>query len=486
MKIMIAYPPLESEKGIPLLTQNRQFQWFNNPCYIYPVVPATAASLLKKNGYDVVWLDGIAEKMTTKEFIDLIDKEKPDLIAMETKTPVVKRHWKFINDIKRRFEKKWGFKIVLMGDHVTAMPLESFEKSKVDFVITGGDYDFSLKSLVLHLDKGKKLEAGIYFREKSKVRNSGPFELKHNLDDLPFIDRELTKWKLYAYDNGNFKKTPGTYIMAGRDCWWGKCKFCSWTTIFPKFRVRSVKNVLDEIGELIKKYKIREIMDDTGTFPCGKWLEDFCRGMIRRGYNKKVIINCNMRARILNQKQYDLMGKAGFRFLLYGLESANQKTLDKINKGVDDTDIVDAVRMAKQAGLAPHVTCMVGYPWETKEEAIKTVELTKMLFAKGWIDTLQATITIPYPGTPLFKECDKQGLLRTKDWDKYDMRQPIMKSPISDGELKELTQGIYKSFLTPRFVLKKISSIRSFDDIKFFVRAGAALVGHLTDFKREA
>jgi anaerobic magnesium-protoporphyrin IX monomethyl ester cyclase len=60
MRIAISYPPLESDKGTPLLSQNRQFQWFKNPTYIYPVVPAQAATLLKEHGYEVLWDDGIA------------------------------------------------------------------------------------------------------------------------------------------------------------------------------------------------------------------------------------------------------------------------------------------------------------------------------------------------------------------------------------------------------------------------------------------
>jgi hypothetical protein len=64
MKVTISYPPLASSKGIPLLSQNRQFQWFKSPTYIYPVVPAYAASLLKSNGFNVVWDDGIAEDLS--------------------------------------------------------------------------------------------------------------------------------------------------------------------------------------------------------------------------------------------------------------------------------------------------------------------------------------------------------------------------------------------------------------------------------------
>ena len=94
MKVMIAYPPIPSEKGVPLLAQNRQFQYFNNPTYIYPMLPAYAASLLKSKGYDVIWSDGIAEELTVDQFKEFFLKEKPDLIAIESKTPTIKQFWK--------------------------------------------------------------------------------------------------------------------------------------------------------------------------------------------------------------------------------------------------------------------------------------------------------------------------------------------------------------------------------------------------------
>ena len=68
MRIAIAYPPLKSEKGVALLIQNRQFQWFSRPTYIFPVVPATAATMLKQAGHEVLFLDGIAAEMTAEEF----------------------------------------------------------------------------------------------------------------------------------------------------------------------------------------------------------------------------------------------------------------------------------------------------------------------------------------------------------------------------------------------------------------------------------
>jgi len=512
MRIVIGYPPIESEKGIPLLSQNRQFQWFNNPTFIYPCIPAFAATMLKENGFETFWLDGIAERLTFKEYLEKLEEIDPDLIAIETKTPVIKAYWKIINILKKEFPKT---KIVLMGDHVTALPEESLNNCQVDYLLTGGDFDFLLLNLAKYLaKKTKTLEPGIWWKEKTSqpvnqstsqlatsklatsqlvTRNSGTFTTNHPLDNLPLIDRDLTKWKMYAYNNGNFKYTPGAYTMIGRDCWWRRksaqggqgCTFCSWTSTFPTWRVGKPEHLLDEIGSLID-LGVREVFDDTGTFPVGKWLQDFCDGMIKRGYHKKVRLGCNMRANALNQKEYDLMRKAGFRFLLYGLESANQKTLDRLNKGTNTEDMVKAGQMATKSGLEPHVTCMVGYPWESYAEALNTVNRTKELFDKGYINTLQATIVIPYPGTALFAECEKENWLKTKDWDRYDMREPIMKTKIPDKKVLNLTQMIYTSFLTPKYIFRKLLSLRSWDDINYYVlRGGKYIWGHLRDFTKK-
>ena len=480
LKVNISYPPFPSEKGTPCLGQNRQFQWFNNPTYIYPMVPAYTATLLKKNDYQVFWDDGIAEELTYDEWLNRLTRKKPDVIVFETKTPVVKRHWEIINELKSSSRAK----IILVGDHVTALPLESMIKCKVDFIATGGDYDFLILNILENLTKKTALESGIWYREKGQIKNTGHFLLNHNLDSLPIIDRDLTKWKLYAYKNGNYKNTPGTYTYSARDCWWGRCKFCSWTTLYPgrDFRKHSVKRMLDEIGVLIEKYHIKEIMDDAGTFPIGKWLKDFCRGMIERGYNKKIRFDCNMRLNALSQEEYNLMGKAGFRFILYGLESANQKTLDRINKNLKVEQIEKSVKRAKKAGLEPHVTAMIGYPWETKKDAQKTVDLAKKLFEKGYVDTLQATILIPYPGTPLFTECKVNNWLLTENWDDFDQRKTVMKSPLTEKDIKGLTQELYRSFLTPKFFLRKVSNVRSLNDIKFLLRAGTKVFAHLLDF----
>lgn len=500
-KIVIGYPPIHSSKGVPLLSQNRQFQYFNAPTFIYPMVPAYTASLLKHNGFNVKWMDGIAERKSEKDWFKELKRFNPDIFILETKSPVVKRHWVEIAKMKKILPK---MQIILVGDHPSFIPLEQFEHSPVDFVIKGGDYDFVSLSIANFLNGKGNLDGGVYWRKKNKfmkraisknsfflsngqeILNSGQPSLKHDLNTLPFVDRNLTKWQLYAYANGNYKYTPATYMYSGRDCWWNKCTFCVWDhTINPigSYRSFTPERLFAEVKHVVDKFGVKEIFDDAGTMFVGNKLKRFCELLIESGYNKKVRYGCNMRFNAIpNQELYDLMGKAGFRFILYGMESGNQKTLDRLQKGTRERDAIIGPAMAKKAGLDPHITIMLGYPWESYEDARRTIETAKYALKKGIYETIQATIVIPYPGTPLYKECKDKGWLLTEDYERYDMREPVMKIPFSHKKLLELEQELYSTFMTPQYILRKISRIRSFHDFKYLFYMAYKLLGHMLDF----
>jgi radical SAM superfamily enzyme YgiQ (UPF0313 family) len=448
------------------------------------MVPSMAATLLKNDRFQVHWTNGVANGWSYKFFLDYFVRTNPELLVLEAKTPIIKQLWNIINRLK---EENPDTKLLLTGDHVTALPKESLQRSKVDYVLAGGDWDISLLKLAQHLRNGSPLPKGLWYRDGNAVKTTGPFDLLKNMDTLPFIDRDLTEWQLY-HENW-YKRSPFTYTMAGRDCWWrkdGGCSFCAWTILYPKFRVRSVKKHLDEIGYLIDKHRVREIFDDTGTFPSGKWLKRFCQGMIERGYNEEVLFSCNFRYDQIDNHICKLMKKAGFRLLKVGLESASQETLNKINKGITIQQIVDGSKIAKEAGLEIHLTIMVGYPWETKDDALETLKLAKKLMEDGLADVLQSTILVPYPGTRLFRQALELDWFRVdpEEYERYDMTEPILKTrDMMPEEVVEICDEIYRLYLSPKYIFRRfIRSLTSKDDLMLNMRGLRAAAGHIKDF----
>ena len=488
LKIVVGYPPTLSSKGIPLLSQNRQFQYFNNPTFLFPVAMGTAATWLKKLGYRTYWKDCIAEGLSLGQFFKFLDEEKPDLFIFDTKTPTIKQHWEIAKVLKAKYPE---LKLVLCGDHPTALPLESMQNSPIDFLICGGYHDFASVELADALENKKEIPKGIWYRKDGKIIENGRYELKQKLDDAPIIDRKFTRNELYQKEF-NLAGRPLAYIMSGRDCWWGKCTFCVWDhTLYPigTFRARSPENVMAEVKYLVDEIGVKEIFDDCGTITVGAWLKKFCNLMIESGYNKKVMYSCNMRFGAINLEECKLMKEAGFRLLKFGLESGNQETIDKLDKGTKIEAVEPSCKFAKDAGLTVHLTIMVGYPWETKANALKTYELAKRLMLKGYADVLQSTTVIPYPGTPLNRDAVKNNWFRDDfdpyDYDAYDMAAPVFKSPdMTPEEIQLMCNKIYHIFTDPRYILRRLINIRSWQDLLYTMKGAKAVFGHVEDFSR--
>lgn len=283
------------------------------------------------------------------------------------------------------------------------------------------------------------MEAEWYRRQGHNVQWSYPCfspveKVINEPENIPFLslpapNRVFTKAK--EYTSGNYKYLPGTHMQVADGCWWGKCTFC--VENGRPYEVRDLGSVTEEIIEC-KRLGFREIFDDSGTFPTGKWLDDFCKLWKD---NKAIKFGCNMR---MVDVDYKAMKNAGFRMVLFGLESANQNTLDKINKGVKEDDYKYIINASK-AGLEPHLAFMISYPWETYKDATRTINLVKHLLIKGYVKTAQCSFYTPPTG-------------QEKGNEKY----------------RYLTNKIYDVAFNPLFWYNKIINIKSIEDFQYLIR----------------
>ena len=489
MRVAIVYPPFMRGRQYPQLGQNRQFRFsYSKAVRIYPIVPSIAATILHQAGHPTLYLDGMNLRLSREEFDSRLWDFRPELIVMETKAPLIKEHWQFVTDVKARGEVLTA----LCGDHVSFFPEESLQCSPVDYCLTGGDYDVSLMGLVRHVSQGQTLPGGIYYREGGEITNSGEYQPLQNLDDLPFIDRELTGWQTYSEA---YLHHPCTYIMSGRGCGRsqdkaGVCTFCVWQHALWRCsaRLRSTRNVAEEIRDIVHRYQVKEIFDDneSGALWDKEWLRQFQREMNREGLVGSVLLSTNARAdALVDGELCQMLKDTGVRLVKVGLESGSDETLKRLNKKETVAEIKAGIRTAKDHGLAVLITTMVGYPWETEEEVRQTYEVARELMAyKTHLgDSLQSSVIVPYPGTPLYRQAAKEGwlLYGLDEYEKYDMSGPVLKTEI---DTERWCQRMWQLHYAPRFLVGTVLSIRSLDDVKLLARGVWSLLGHVRDYDR--
>jgi radical SAM superfamily enzyme YgiQ (UPF0313 family) len=491
MKTAILYPPFRKDGELPLLTQNRHLKFSKTlEVRIFPLVPGHLATNLKHLGHEVLWLDGINRRMSDEEFDKYLTDFAPEIVFLETKAPVVKRHWAYIEELKNRFPQ---MKIVLMGDHVSYFPEESLLNSKVDYVMTGGDYDIVGRNVVEHLSGRAALGPGVWYRDENGLtKTTGPHKLEEALDTLPFIDRELTRFLDYGEA---YLLRPTAYILTGRGCGApkesgggvGLCTFCIWQhALWGKTaRLRSPANVAAEMEICINQYKVWEFFDDNESGPIynKEWLKDFYKELKTRKLLGRFQFSSNCRADNLNEEVVDLLVQCGWRLLKIGLESGSDYSIKHLAK-CETVDLISrGVKMAKDKGLRVLLTTMMGYPWETEEDVRKTYEVTKdlLLYKVRAGDCMQASVVIAYPGSPLWKESTRKGwlLIGEKDYEKYDMSHPILKTQINASEWATKTWNLMKN---PKFVIGQVISVRSFREIDLLWRGLQSLLGHVQDY----
>ena len=468
MRVAISYPPIVNSHGQKaMVSQNRNVQFFKKPTYLLPVTYSQAATWLRDLGNEVYWDDGNAQLKTYQKWLDDLVDWRPEMVVLESTTPVMKFYWNTINEIKQLLPDTI---VVMTGFHSMRMPEETLQQSEADLVIRSSHVDFVLARLVSYIEKNKSWRLtcsleGLFIRMKAhELRSTGNFRQVEPLDNTPLVDRDLVEWKNYAFENGNFLQTPGTYASSViRDCMFGKCTFCRYNGPDLTFSMMTVERSLDEYEDLINRHGVKEIFDDSGVWYRGKEARQFAQGIIDRGLHKRgCYFGINTRFEYLDEDTIKLMGKANFRFILLGYEAADEETLQRLNKGYQLQHVENCLKWMTKYGMHPHLTIMVGYYWQTQKQLDNTVSEVKRLMISGLARTLQVTLCTPLDYTPYHQECIKKGVLLTENYDDFDMSKLIVRTPIPHDRYYKAVREIYSVAFHPLFIWRQILFLFSF------------------------
>jgi radical SAM superfamily enzyme YgiQ (UPF0313 family) len=187
--------------------------------------------------------------------------------------------------------------------------------------------------------------------------------------------------------------------------------------------LRSAFNVYNELCELKEKYNVRKFLFLDDVFSINKSRVKKLMNLIIEG-NHDFEWACFTRADLVDKEILDLFKKAGCVEISYGVESANQETLNLLNKSISIYQIKKAIQLTKEIGIRVRCSFIFGLPNETKENVLKTIDF--MLETEP--HEIQIYPLVPYPGTPIYHNRRKYGIKMLssdfKAW-KKDALNPI-------------------------------------------------------------
>jgi len=231
---------------------------------------------------------------------------------------------------------------------------------------------------------------------------------------------------------------------------------------------------------LIDEYGAKEIIFRDDTFTIDKnHIKGLCKEIIRQGFHKKIKWTCMTRVNLVTEELLQLMARAGCWSIHYGVESGSQRLLDLIQKDITIEQVKKAFKWTKKAGIEIKAFFMLGLPTETREESLKTIRFTKEIDP----DWIQVTITVPYPGTKLYEIAQKDGTLKSLEWENYqtwagwsDKELAYVPEGRNQEEIKQLQkQAMREFYLRPRFIIKQLKNLTSWNAIKTYANGAYAI-----------
>jgi anaerobic magnesium-protoporphyrin IX monomethyl ester cyclase len=332
------------------------------------------------------------------------------------------------------------------GQHFTSLAQESLEAYPEIDVIVRGEGEETLVELINAV--GKKSSSsrikGTSLRHGREIRHNPSRPLIENLDELPFPGYHFVEDYVHRYHFTMMAGPNARYgmIEASRGCP-HRCVFCSqWKHWQGTWRHKSVKRVAEEMEFLHRNYDSRLLWLTDDNFGLDKRMDELCDELIKRGFSDDV--TCFMQVRcddiVRNRSLLPKMSKAGINWLLLGVESHSESTLDSYHKGTKPEDAVSAVKLLKQNGIFSQTTCIIGDRKDSPESMAELREFVNRLNP----DLAIFMILTPFPGTELYEEAKREGWIGDQNWADYDMVHAIM--PTETLTREQVQRELYKCY----------------------------------------
>jgi len=459
MKIALIFAPYSHRK----FSENLSF--VDNEFGVYPPLNLLIiASMLEKANHSVIVIDIKAQRLTYKEVLSKINDFKPDLLGYMLTTYMFNETLKWINALK----SDTGIKTLVGGINMYLYAEETMAHKAIDFGIQGEAYPF-LNRFIECLERSLDYSdiPGICYKKDDKIIINPSDYSVFDYNMLPFPARHLIDNSLYYSFPSRLKNF--TILTTIKGCP-HNCSFCAIAPL-PYYE-RNIDLVIKELIQCKEKYDIKEIEIFDANFTANrKRTLDFCNKVIENGLD--FVFACRSRIDTVDEELLDLMKKAGFERIYFGIESPSKKTLKLLNKQLDTSLIAYTLTLCNEIGIETLGFFMLGNPSERITDIFRTILYSLRLP----LSYAQFCMTIPKPGSSL-SEYDSEKYWKSLVNGSVDERPVKLNGRIvSRPMLIFLTYIAYFMFyLRPNIIFKRISKLRSIWELLRYIKTALKML----------
>ena len=419
--------------------------------YYWPPQDLIYLSGILNEEYSVRVIDAIINRQTEDDVLSEIEDSGARALIFTTGTATMQSDLRLMERVKAKSD----IKIIASAGILPFIGNEFLKRYEyVDALLL----DFTSLDICVYIRSNEQLDdplQGLITRKNGQfIQSTEKLLLTYT---VPVPRHDLFDFKKYRIPIA--RRFPFTVVVTSLGCP-HSCGFC--TAGAYGYRTRDVDGVIEEL-RLLSRLGVKEILfqDPTFTINTNRVVE-LCSKMVENKFD--FTWSCNADIKSFNEDKIKHMKAAGCHTVSLGIESGNEKILQKYSKKITTEEIKSTIRMLNEYKIRVLGYFIIGLPGEDEDSIRQTIDLAKQLD----IDFASFAIATPDVGTPLRREALQKGWMRAEK-DVFDSTDfPVLETGnLSKEDVWKLrSQAVREFYLRPSYLFKKVRQIRSFRDVK--------------------
>ncbi len=424
--------------------------------YIYPPTDLVVLSGIIAEKYDVAVLDAMALGMDAGLCMTEIGNISPKAVVALAGAVSYHEDAPFLENIKRRYD----IPIIVTGD----LFLENGEVILKNYPFLDAILmDFTNTDVIAYLSgEEDKIKNMIYRKGSEIVKKISPRTAEKEYT-IPIPRHELF---MNNYNYPFVRRRPFATVLTDYGCPY-KCSFCVIASLGYKFR--SVENVMSELRYL-KNLRCREIYFNDQTFGVNRArAKELCKSMVEEKIDFGWV--CWSRVDVINEELLKLMKGAGCHTILFGVETASEKSLKSMGKGYTLRQVEETFRLCREYGVRTLATYILGLPGEDREDIVKTVEFAVRLDS----DFVSFNTLIPRAGTQIRQYAINSGWIAEGNirMDQSGTYAVMGNEALTGNDIIKLKSYAVRRFYgRPSYIAKRLLGVKSLYELKRLIMDG--------------